>query len=88
VMPLCLFTVITVLLRQIRMCKRKINDGAPNERALLAEVSNCGRLLRRYWTMLQDLGFMWGVKGMEQLLRVMQIDEIANAADMFSGLSL
>ncbi|KAJ2780283.1 hypothetical protein GGI15_003590 [Coemansia interrupta] len=92
----CLFTGITVLIRHIKKCRHKLSaktdkDGEkddPGADALRQTLSKHTSVLRRLWTMLKELGFIWTVKGMEQLLRSMQIDEIANAADLFSSLSL
>ncbi|KAJ2475483.1 hypothetical protein EV174_005260 [Coemansia sp. RSA 2320] len=87
----CLFIPITVLVRQIRSCRERIALPAiadSDASDLRAEISRRVAALRRLWTMLKDLGFIWGVARMEALLRSMQVDEIANAADLFSGLSL
>ncbi|KAI8325343.1 hypothetical protein GQ54DRAFT_241908, partial [Martensiomyces pterosporus] len=96
VMPFCLFTSITVLIRQIRKYRQRLHGPKEQQAALPAsesarlhdELAKSVGALRRLWTLLQNLGFMWGIKGMEHLLRSMQVDEVANAADLFSGLSL
>ncbi|KAJ2455839.1 hypothetical protein EV183_000454 [Coemansia sp. RSA 2336] len=82
----CLFTCITVLVRNFRMCREQLARG-PNPK-VQDEMARSAQTLRRMWKMLKDLGFIWGAKGMEKLLQTMQVDEIANAADMFNELSL
>ncbi|KAJ1834401.1 hypothetical protein LPJ63_001990 [Coemansia sp. RSA 2711] len=89
----CLFTSITVLVRQIRMCREAIERTPEPARAAACaarrdELARAGSTLRRMWRMLKDLGFIWGARGMEHLLRTMQVEEIANAADMLGGLKL
>ncbi|KAJ2741705.1 hypothetical protein GGI20_005000 [Coemansia sp. BCRC 34301] len=56
--------------------------------AVTADRTKCIRHVRQQWGILQRLGAMWNTDGMEALLKSMQIDEVANAADMFSGMSL
>ncbi|KAJ2641739.1 hypothetical protein GGH99_008865, partial [Coemansia sp. RSA 1285] len=110
----CLFTSITVLIRNVRICRRQAEqleqssdadpgtgpvpdpareprrtDGPRQDAARLRdEMFKSANTLRRMWNMLKNLGFMWTIEGMEQLLRTMQVEEIANASDMLSGLSL
>ncbi|KAJ2671915.1 hypothetical protein GGI25_005304 [Coemansia spiralis] len=101
----CLFTSITVLIRNVRMCRQKIEQlelkrtSATNdpdvaatlqqqETQLRDDLSKSANTLRRMWNMVKDLGFIWELEGMEMLLRTMQVEEIANAVDLFSGLSL
>ncbi|KAJ1645189.1 hypothetical protein LPJ64_003193 [Coemansia asiatica] len=85
----CLFTSITVLIRHVKKCRNKLAAGHDKASAELSrDLERSTAALRRMWTMLKDLGFIWTVKGMEHLLRSMQVEEIANAADMFSSLSL
>ncbi|KAJ2744619.1 hypothetical protein GGI20_002834 [Coemansia sp. BCRC 34301] len=87
----CLFVPITVLVRQIRSCRERAVAAHTTEQDacnLRQEITRRVAALRRLWTMLKDLGFIWGVARMEALLRSMQVDEIANAADLLSGLSL
>ncbi|KAJ1817564.1 hypothetical protein LPJ75_001683 [Coemansia sp. RSA 2598] len=85
----CLFTSITVLIRHVKKCRNKLAAGHGAATAeLKRDLERSTSALRRMWTMLKDLGFIWTVKGMEHLLRSMQVEEIANAADMFSNLSL
>ncbi|KAJ2904703.1 hypothetical protein GGI21_004258 [Coemansia aciculifera] len=83
----CLFVPITVLVRQIRSCKERAAH-ASDPKELRLEITRRVAALRRLWTMLKDLGFIWGVARMEALLRSMQVDEIANAADLLSGMTL
>ncbi|KAJ2857301.1 hypothetical protein J3B02_001088 [Coemansia erecta] len=93
-MPFCLLTSITVMIRQIRMCRKKILE-AENKNChssllcqIKSELSKSGSALRFLWNRLQALGFMWRVDGIEHLLRTMQIEEVANAADLFSNMAL
>ncbi|KAJ1764187.1 hypothetical protein LPJ69_001998 [Coemansia sp. RSA 1752] len=83
----CLFSSITVLVRQIRMCREQLDRGEARP-GVRDELVRAVSTLRRMWLMLKDLGFIWGAHDMEQLLRTMQVDEIANAADLFSELKL
>ncbi|KAI7827216.1 fungal-specific transcription factor domain-containing protein [Kickxella alabastrina] len=62
------------------------NAGGPE--AVGAERVLCVKHIRHQWETLQSLGSIWDVAGMQQLLRSMQIDEVANTADMFSGMAL
>ncbi|KAJ2112701.1 hypothetical protein IW146_004425, partial [Coemansia sp. RSA 922] len=87
----CLFVPITVLVRQIRSCRERAVSAQTTEAEaseLRQEMTRRVAALRRLWSMLKDLGFIWGVARMEALLRSMQVDEIANATDLFSSLSL
>ncbi|KAJ1795462.1 hypothetical protein LPJ59_004331 [Coemansia sp. RSA 2399] len=116
----CLFMSITVLIRNVRICRQKAEqleqtttstaasspsadgDDEPQPQQqqqhkhqrmqeivrLKDELFKSANTLRRMWNMLKNLGFMWTIEGMEQLLRTMQVEEIANASDMFSGMSL
>ncbi|KAJ2005386.1 hypothetical protein GGI04_002274 [Coemansia thaxteri] len=96
--PFCLFTSITVLIRHIRKCRcwAEQNPGMVEAASGGSSTKGYGRpvmerclvVVRQLWTMLKDLGFLWGVRGMERLLRQMQVEEVINAADLFSGLSL
>ncbi|KAJ2387721.1 hypothetical protein GGI23_006211 [Coemansia sp. RSA 2559] len=95
VMPFGLFTSITVLIRQTRVYRQKIEEasGSPgksahNLRGLREELLKSIRGLRRLWTLLLDLGAVWKVNGMEGLLRIMEVEEMTNAADMLSELVL
>ncbi|KAJ2694442.1 hypothetical protein H4218_005611 [Coemansia sp. IMI 209128] len=56
--------------------------------SVTADRTRCIKHVREQWAMLQKLGSMWNIDGMELLLKSMQIDQVANAADMFSGMSL
>ncbi|KAJ1666450.1 hypothetical protein IW140_004884 [Coemansia sp. RSA 1813] len=115
----CLFTSITVLIRNVRFCRQKTEqleqdtataasspsvdeEAEPTEHRqqqqkyqrlqeaarLKEELFKSASTLRRMWNMLKNLGFIWTIEGMEQLLRTMQVEEIANASDLFSNLSL
>ncbi|KAJ2157607.1 hypothetical protein GGF46_004377 [Coemansia sp. RSA 552] len=91
-MPLCLMSSMTVLIRNVRKCKHKINNaadkGAPEIEDTQNEISRSTTALRRLWTLLGELTSIWRVDGVEQLLRIMQVEEVINAADLLSGLSL
>ncbi|KAJ2755200.1 hypothetical protein GGI19_001824 [Coemansia pectinata] len=89
--PFCLFTSITVLIRHIRKCRCWIEqNGAAADGGCYGSrvMERSLRVVRQLWAMLKDLGFLWGVRGMEKLLRQMQVEEVINAADLLSGLSL
>ncbi|KAJ2488372.1 hypothetical protein IWW37_004872 [Coemansia sp. RSA 2050] len=87
--PFCLFTSITVLIRHIRKCRcwaeqNADDDGCYGSRVMVRSL----RVVRQLWAMLKDLGFLWGVRGMEKLLRQMQVEEVINATDLLSGLKM
>ncbi|KAJ2810732.1 hypothetical protein GGI24_006957, partial [Coemansia furcata] len=87
----CLFVPITVLVRHIRHIRERArapHTADAHAADLRHEITRRVAALRRLWSMLKDLGFIWGVAPMEALLRSMQVDEIANATDLFSNLSL
>ncbi|KAJ2713210.1 hypothetical protein H4R19_002368 [Coemansia spiralis] len=92
VMPFCLLTSLTVLIRNARMCRRKIEDanGAVSEAldTVRQDLTQSTVAMRRLWAVLGDLNDVWRISGIEYLLRMMQIEEVVNAADLFSGLSL
>ncbi|KAJ1957940.1 hypothetical protein GGI12_004877 [Dipsacomyces acuminosporus] len=104
VIPFCIFMATSVLLRQTKICKRLLGTqidgimteeervqrlrGAGGYAAVNAELARCIRHIKHQWSTLNSLGSLWDVEGMEQLLKSMQIDEVANAADLFSNLSL
>ncbi|KAJ2764277.1 hypothetical protein IWQ56_004549, partial [Coemansia nantahalensis] len=92
VMPFCLLTSLTVLIRNARICRRKIEDaGSAVSEALDAvrqDLAQTTVALRRLWALLGDLNDVWRISGIEYLLRMMQIEEAVNAADLLSGLSL
>ncbi|KAI8323754.1 hypothetical protein GQ54DRAFT_296581 [Martensiomyces pterosporus] len=105
VIPFCIFMSTSVLLRQMRMCKRLLGDhdssgfasaeeqrrklaAAGGPQAVNAELARCIKHIKHQWATLKSLGSLWNVEGMEGLLKSMQIDEVANAADLFSSLSL
>ncbi|KAJ2604539.1 hypothetical protein H4R99_001746 [Coemansia sp. RSA 1722] len=91
--PFCLLTSITVMIRQIRKCRKAIIEAEKGSSGsslyrVKSELSKSGTTLRFLWNRLQDLGFIWRVDGIELLLRTMQIEEVANAADLFSNMAL
>ncbi|KAJ1769921.1 hypothetical protein LPJ74_003642 [Coemansia sp. RSA 1843] len=95
VMPLSIFIAITVLVRHIRTLRQDIKKADSckdarnsNVRQSREEFIECVRVLRRLWSLLLDLGAVWKVKGMEDLLRIMQIEEIANATELLSDMLL
>ncbi|KAJ2515461.1 hypothetical protein H4217_005158 [Coemansia sp. RSA 1939] len=95
IIPFGLFTSITVLIRHTRVCRQKIEqiNGSVGKsghdlRNLREELLKSIRALRRLWSLLLDLGAVWKVNGMEALLRIMEVEEMTNAADMLSELVL
>ncbi|KAJ2683928.1 hypothetical protein GGH99_004206, partial [Coemansia sp. RSA 1285] len=73
----------------------KINDlagGADQERQQLVrarkEIIKDIRALRYMWSLLTDLGAVWQVRGMTDLLRIMQVEEMSNTAELLSDLEL
>ncbi|KAJ2793452.1 hypothetical protein H4S07_007045, partial [Coemansia furcata] len=52
------------------------------------ELSRNVTALRRLWTMLKSLDLIWRTDDVELLLRTMQVEEVANMADLISELSL
>ncbi|KAJ2083680.1 hypothetical protein H4R24_000638 [Coemansia sp. RSA 988] len=97
----CIFTPITVLIRHIRICREKIHRypaAAPNastvgsqslpSATLHSELAKAVSALRRLWSLLKELGFLWGAGEMENLLRTMQVEEISNATDLLQDLNL
>ncbi|KAJ2341261.1 hypothetical protein GGF43_006208 [Coemansia sp. RSA 2618] len=88
VMPFCLMTSMTVLIRNARICKHKIETGADDVDSVRDDLAQSTASLRRLWTLLGDLNNIWRVEGVEYLMRIMQVEEVVNAADLLSGLSL
>ncbi|KAJ2635963.1 hypothetical protein GGF40_003291 [Coemansia sp. RSA 1286] len=93
IIPFCIFMSVSVLIRQIRSCNKALAKGTGI--GLLRSVAEvevernlCVKHIRHQWELLQSLGSLWDVQGMQLLLKSMQIDEVANAADMLSGMSL
>ncbi|KAJ2608191.1 hypothetical protein H4S08_004543 [Coemansia sp. RSA 1365] len=91
----CIFTPITVLVRHIRICREKMHryspaaDNQPSASAeLRIDLAKAVSALRRLWNLLKAFGFLWGAGDMEKLLRTMQVDEIANAADQLHDMNL
>ncbi|KAJ2490974.1 hypothetical protein IWW37_002640 [Coemansia sp. RSA 2050] len=83
---------MTVLIRQIRRCRKDIEARRESHKRegmhkACADLSKNVAALRRLWTMLKRLDLIWRTNGME-LLRTMQIEEVANTADLISDLSL
>ncbi|KAJ2850802.1 hypothetical protein IWW36_001617 [Coemansia brasiliensis] len=68
--------------------QRRLLEAAGGYAAVAAERSQCVRYIKHQWSTLQNLGALWDVDGMKMLLKSMQIDEVANAADLFSNMSL
>ncbi|KAJ2345147.1 hypothetical protein GGF43_005291, partial [Coemansia sp. RSA 2618] len=87
VMPFCLMTSMTVLVRNARICKHKIETGADDVDSVRDDLAQCTASLRRLWTLLGDLNHVWRVEGIEYLMRIMQVEEVVNAADLMAGLS-
>ncbi|KAJ2910862.1 hypothetical protein GGI21_000414 [Coemansia aciculifera] len=56
--------------------------------AVTADRTRCIKHVKHQWKILQSLGSMWNIEGMEVLLKSMQIDEVANTIDLFDNLSL
>ncbi|KAJ2830388.1 hypothetical protein GGI24_001921, partial [Coemansia furcata] len=56
--------------------------------SVTADRTRCIRHVRQQWETLKKLGSLWNIDGMEALLKSMHIDQVANAADMFSTMSL
>ncbi|KAJ2843980.1 hypothetical protein GGI22_007031, partial [Coemansia erecta] len=52
------------------------------------ERARCIRHAKHQWEMLQSLGSLWDVEGMQMLLKSMHIDEVTSATDMFGSMSL
>ncbi|KAJ2309506.1 hypothetical protein H4S02_001903 [Coemansia sp. RSA 2611] len=101
VIPFCIFMSVSVLIRQVRICSRRLVAAANGDliardaleaaggyAAVADERSQCVRYIKHQWSILQNLGALWDVDGMKMLLKSMQVDEVANAADLFSGMSL
>ncbi|KAJ2740324.1 hypothetical protein GGI20_005869, partial [Coemansia sp. BCRC 34301] len=77
VMPFCLFTSMTVLIRQIRRCRKGIEANG-SSRAAHDELDRNVAALRRLWTMLKSLDLIWRTDGIELLLRTMQVEHVAS----------
>ncbi|KAJ2551543.1 hypothetical protein EV175_003653 [Coemansia sp. RSA 1933] len=92
-MPLSTFIAITVLVRHIRTLRRDIKQADSckstansNIRQTREEFIKCVHTLQRLWSLLSDLGAVWKVKGMEDLLRIMQVEEMANTTELLSDM--
>ncbi|KAJ2452784.1 hypothetical protein EV183_002682 [Coemansia sp. RSA 2336] len=68
--------------------QRRLLEAAGGYAAVAAERSQCVRYIKHQWGTLQSLGALWDIDGMKMLLKSMQIDEVTNAADLFSNMSL
>ncbi|KAJ2852227.1 hypothetical protein IWW36_000368 [Coemansia brasiliensis] len=93
VMPFCLLTSMTVLIRNAHICKHFIESSTANDNikgmdSIREDLAQSTMALRRLWTLLCDLSQVWRVEGIGYLMRVMQVEEVVNAADLLSGLSL
>ncbi|KAJ2035809.1 hypothetical protein H4S03_004071 [Coemansia sp. S3946] len=93
VMPFCLFTSMTVLIRQIRRCRKDIETRREKHsrdglHKAYAELSKNVTALNRLWAMLKGLDLIWRTDSMELLLRTMRIEEVSNTADLISDLTL
>ncbi|KAJ2781756.1 hypothetical protein H4R18_002669 [Coemansia javaensis] len=91
-MPFCLLTSLTVLIRNSRICQHQLEEaggkGSSTADAVRDDLAKTTAALRRLWALLRDLNDVWRISGVEYLLRMMQIEEVANAADLLSGMSL
>ncbi|KAJ2838243.1 hypothetical protein J3B01_001538 [Coemansia erecta] len=88
VMPFCLLTSMTVLIRNARIIKHKVETGEVSAEDVHDDLDQSTMALRRLWTLLGDLNHVWRVEGVEYLMRIMQVEEMVNATDLLSGLSL
>ncbi|KAJ2628210.1 hypothetical protein H4R22_004013 [Coemansia sp. RSA 1290] len=93
VMPFCLLTSMTVLIRNAHICRHFIESSTANDNikgmdSVREDLAQSTTALRRLWTLLCDLSQIWRVEGIGYLMRVMQVEEVVNAADLLSGLSL
>ncbi|KAJ2364663.1 hypothetical protein IW150_006418, partial [Coemansia sp. RSA 2607] len=71
---------------QAALFRRLSNLGGVQ--TVATERAMCIKHIRHQWDTLQRLSSVWDVQGMQHLLKSMQVDEIANAADLLSGMSL
>ncbi|KAJ2720620.1 hypothetical protein GGI07_004500 [Coemansia sp. Benny D115] len=81
VMMLGLFMSITVIIRHICKIQHPPYTGRYG-------ISWCVKTLKNLWERLKSLGFVSGAGGMELLLRKMHIDDVMNAAELFSSMRL
>ncbi|PIA18097.1 hypothetical protein COEREDRAFT_14120 [Coemansia reversa NRRL 1564] len=93
VMPLCLLSSMTVLIRNVHICRHIIEKEANNKKTSKCdkarkELKQSTTALKRLWSLLGDLNKIWRVDGVENLLRMMQVEEVVKAADLLSGMKL
>ncbi|KAJ2559108.1 hypothetical protein EV175_000493 [Coemansia sp. RSA 1933] len=98
VIPFCIFMSVSVLIRQVRLCNRKLrrhqkaaasgDDVAASCNDIEIERARCIRHAKHQWELLQSLGSLWDVKGMQALLKSMHIDQVTSAADLLGSMSL
>ncbi|KAJ1854927.1 hypothetical protein LPJ76_003673 [Coemansia sp. RSA 638] len=70
----------------LRQRQRLIDAGG--YALVAAERTKCVKYIKQQWATLQSLGTLWDVEGMKLLLQSMNVDEVANAADLFSSMAL
>ncbi|KAJ2714552.1 hypothetical protein H4S00_005113, partial [Coemansia sp. D1744] len=68
--------------------QRQLLINAGGYALVAAERTKCVKYIKQQWATLQRLGTLWDVEGMKLLLRSMNVDEVANAADLFSSMAL
>ncbi|KAI8322578.1 hypothetical protein GQ54DRAFT_259672 [Martensiomyces pterosporus] len=91
VAPFCIFSTITVLLRQLRKCKHAMDSNDMSEMPIEEWKNEHTRSLAgiaRQWRALQEMGSVWHIGGLAELLKPMHIDEVAKAAEQLSSMSL
>ncbi|KAJ1734827.1 hypothetical protein LPJ72_002169 [Coemansia sp. Benny D160-2] len=93
VIPFCIFMSVSVLIRQIRLCNHRLRSNQQSaadcaSQDVEVERAKCIRHAKHQWEMLQSLGSLWNVEGMEALLKSMHIDEVTSATDLFESMSL
>ncbi|KAJ1954633.1 hypothetical protein EC988_002329, partial [Linderina pennispora] len=91
ILPFAVFTLTTVLLRQIRLCKSAIAKRDESQMSLSeweAELNRSTLDVEHQWKVMQGLGTVWNVEGMSTLLKFMNVDEVAKAAEQLSSMAL
>ncbi|KAJ2909361.1 hypothetical protein GGI21_001962 [Coemansia aciculifera] len=87
VVPFFVFVNVTVLLRQIRRCKRALSSNSSGVSEPVthswwqAELEQCLSDVRIQWKVIQDLGSVWRVDAIVGMLKLMHIDEVVQKAD-------
>ncbi|KAJ2455233.1 hypothetical protein EV183_000968 [Coemansia sp. RSA 2336] len=81
VMPFCLLTSMTVLIRNAHICRHYIESSTANDNingmdSVREDLARSIAALRRLWTLLCDLSQIWRVGGIGYLMRVMQVEEV------------